>query len=285
MISVETAIRTQQNHPATKDHVVATLNYTSSEDGQSEWYIHDPKPGIVEQTPQMEPRPARIYNARSKSNSFTIDTAGFQLTPFRSGVVDFQNEEDVRTVYYPETEELVKRLTGASRVLAFDHNLRSTEFTDESEVLRKPSVTVHGDYTAASAPRRVRQLLPASEAEDLLKKRYAFINVWKPVGYPVETNPLALCDARSVIAEDFVRTVLRYPDRTGEIYTFRYNPKHRWFYFPRMQLAEALLIKCFDSKTDGRARFVPHTSFDDPTSPPDARPRVSIEMRTVAFFD
>ena len=124
MISVETAIRTEQNHPATKGHVVATLNYTSSEDGQSEWYIHDPKPGIVEQTPQMEPRPARIYNARSKSNSFTIDTAGFQLTPFRSGVVDFQNEEDVRTVYYPETEALVKRLTGASRVLACESAVR-----------------------------------------------------------------------------------------------------------------------------------------------------------------
>ena len=284
-MSVETAIRTEQNHPATRDHVVATLNYTSSKDGEPEWYSNTPAPGVIEQTPQEEPRSVRIYSARSKSNPFTIDTAGFQLTQFQSDVPDFHNEEDVQTVYYPETEALVKRLTGASRVLAFDHNLRSTKFTGENEVLRKPSVTVHGDYTATSAPRRVRQLLPVSEAEDLLKKRYAFINVWKPVGYPVETNPLVLCDARSVSAEDFVRTALRYADRTGEVYTFRYNPNHRWFYFPRMQPDEALLIKCFDSKTDGRARFVPHTSFDDPTSPPNARPRVSIEMRTVAFFD
>ena len=285
MTSVETAVRTEQNHPATRDYVVATLNYTSSKDGESEWHIHNPEPGIVEQTPQLEPRSVRIYSARSKSNEFTIDTAGFQLTQLQSGVADFHNEEDVRSVYYPETEELVKRLTGASRVLAFDHNLRSTKFTDESEVLRQPSVSVHGDYTATSAPRRVRQLLPASQAEDLLRKRYAFVNVWKPVDHPVETNPLVLCDARSVIAENFVRTTMRYTDRTGEIYTFRYNPNHCWFYFPRMQPDEALLIKCFDSKTDGRARFVPHTSFDDPTSPPDARPRVSIEMRTVAFFD
>lgn len=285
MTLVETAVHAEQNHPATRDYVVATLNYTSSKDGESEWYIHNPEPGIAEREPQLEPHSVRIYSARSTSAEFSIDKAGFQLTPFKSDVTDFHNEEDVRTGYYPETEELVKRLTGASRVLAFDHNLRSTEFTDESEVLRQPSASVHGDYTVTSAPRRVGQLLPASQAEDLLKKRFAFINVWKPVGHQVEDNPLVLCDARSVIAEDFVRTALRYPGRNGEIYTFRYNPNHRWYYFPRMQPDEALLIKCFDSKTDGRARFVPHTSFDDPTSPPDARPRVSIEIRTVAFFD
>jgi hypothetical protein len=214
-----------------------------------------------------------------------MDKAGFQLTSLKSDVTDFHNEDDVRTVYYPETEDLVKRLTGATRVLIFDHTLRSTEISEESEVLRKPSVSVHGDYTIASAPRRVRQLLPADQAEKLLKKRYAFINVWKPIGHPVETNPLVLCDARSVAAKDFVRTALRYTNRTGEIYTFRYNPNHDWFYFPGMKPDEALLIKCFDSKADGRARFVPHTSFEDPTSPPDARPRVSIEVRTIAFFD
>ncbi len=285
MTSVQTAVYSEQFYPATRDHVVGTLNYTSSKDGESEWYIHNPEPGIAEQTPQLEPHSVRIFSARSKGDEFTIDTAGFQLTQHKSGVADFHSEEEVRAVYYPEMEKLVKRLTGASRVLIFDHNLRSTEFADESKVLRKPSASVHGDYTVTSAPRRVRQLLPADQAEDLLKKRYAFINVWKPVGHPVETNPLVLCDARSVIAKDFVRTALRYTDRTGEIYTFQYNPNHRWFYFPWMQPDEALLIKCFDSKTDGRARFVPHTSFEDPASPPDARPRVSIEVRTIAFFD
>ena len=285
MTSLTTAIQVNQNYPATRDHVVGTLNYTSSKDGESEWYIHNPEPGIVEQEPQLEPHSLRIYDARSKSAEFSIDEAGFQLTSLKSKVADFQNEEEVRSVYHSEIEELVKRQTGASRVLIFDHTLRSTDFADESDVLRKPSVSVHGDYTITSAPRRVRQLLPADQAEDLLKKRYAFINVWKPVGHPVETNPLVLCDARSVNAKDFVRTALRYTDREGEIYTFRYNPNHHWFYFPRMQPDEVVLIKCFDSKTDGRARFVPHTSFEDPTSPPDARPRVSIEVRTIAFFD
>ncbi len=285
MASVESAVCTRQSHPVTKNHVVAALNFTTSTDGESEWYIHNPEPGIVEQTPDLEPRLVRIFSARSKSDEFTLDTAGFQLTHLESRVGDFYDEKDVHLVYYSEMEELVKEITGASRVLVFDHNLRSTAFADESTVLRKPSESVHGDYTEASAPRRVRQLLPGSEAESLLRKRYAFINVWKPIGYPVETDPLVLCDARSMRGEDFVRTTLLYTDRKGEIYTFRYNANHRWFYYPRMQPDEALLIKCFDSKTDGRARFNAHTSFEDPTSAPDARPRVSIEVRTVAFFD
>ena len=45
-----------------------------------------------------------------------------------------------------------------------------------------------------------------------------------------------------------------------------------------------ILIKGYDSETDGRARFAPHTVFDDPTSPPDVPARESIEIRTLAFF-
>jgi hypothetical protein len=51
-----------------------------------------------------------------------------------------------------------------------------------------------------------------------------------------------------------------------------------------MRRDEALVFKVYDSATDGRARFTPHSSFDDPTSPPDARPRQSIEARALAFF-
>jgi len=284
MTPVEALVHTEQNHPVTRFHVVGTLNYTSSNDGEPVWYNHNPVPGIVERTPQPEPHAVRIENARSRSNEFTIDNVGFQLTQYESRVKNFYDEDEVRAVYFPETENLVKKLTGASRVLIFDHNLRSTGFSVESDVLRQPSTSVHGDYTEASAPRRLKQLLP-NDAEGLLKKRYAFINVWKPIVRKVEDNALALCDARSVNSADFVRTTLRYPDRTGEVYTFKYNPNHRWFYFPLMQTDEALLLKCFDSNKDGRARFSAHTSFEDPSSPASALPRVSIELRTIAFFD
>ena len=77
---------------------------------------------------------------------------------------------------------------------------------------------------------------------------------------------------------------LVYPDRVGETYAFTYNPNHRWYYFPHLEPNEAVLLKCYDSEEDGRARFTAHTAFNDPTSPPDAAPRESIEVRALVFF-
>ena len=94
---------------------------------------------------------------------------------------------------------------------------------------------------------------------------------------------LAVCDAQTVKAGQLVPADLVYPDRTGEIYSVIFNPAHRWFYTSEMQADEVLLLKCYDSKTDGRARFAPHTAFIDPTTPANAQPRESIELRTLVF--
>ena len=45
-----------------------------------------------------------------------------------------------------------------------------------------------------------------------------------------------------------------------------------------------ILLKCYDSKEDGRARFTAHSAFEDPTSAPDAAPRESIEVRALVFW-
>src|SRR5438093_5795441 len=122
------------------------------------------------------------------------------------------------------------------------------------------------------------------EAEKLLERRFAIIQVWRAINLPIESNPLALADARSVAPEDLLLAERRYPNRVGQTYRLRYNANHRWFYFPRMRRDEALVFKVFDSEKDGRARFTPHTSFVDPASPPNAPPRQSIEVRAFAFF-
>jgi hypothetical protein len=95
---------------------------------------------------------------------------------------------------------------------------------------------------------------------------------------------LALCDALSIDPKDFVSADFVYRDKVGEVYRFTYNPEHRWFYFPRLERNEAILLKCYDSKEDGRARFSAHTAFEDPTSGPDAAPRESIEVRALVFW-
>jgi hypothetical protein len=142
---------------------------------------------------------------------------------------------------------------------------------------------VHCDYTAESGPLRVRQLLK-DDAEELLSRRVAFFNVWKPIRRRVEERPLAMCDVTSSPPEDFFKLYLRYRDRNGENYVMRYSPKHKWWYFPKMTPDQVVLLKTYESETDGRARFVGHTAFEDPTSPPDAPFRESVDIRTMAFF-
>jgi hypothetical protein len=197
---------------------------------------------------------------------------------------DFLDRDEVKRVYYPEMEALIKAESGAKRVVVFDHTLRTADdaFREERKI-REPVQRVHNDYTEWSGPQRVRDVLP-DEAEDLLKRRFAIVQTWRPFRHPVETFPLAIADAASLAPADLVVSERRYPNRVGQTYAITYNPAHRWFWFPRQQRNEAIVFKVFDSEKDGRARWTAHTAFDDPTAPPNARPRESIEIRTLAFF-
>jgi hypothetical protein len=202
-------------------------------------------------------------------------------------VTDFYDEKQLAATYYREAEELVKQATGATRVVVFDHTIRRRTLGVEDRtpgIPRQPVTRIHGDYTEASGPQRVHDLM-GTEADDLLQRRFAIVNVWRPIRGPLFDAPLAVCDAGSVADGDLVGQDLIYRDRTGEIYGLTYNPEHRWYYVPAMQAQEALLLKCYDSVRDGRARFMPHTSFADPNAPADMLPRESIELRTLVFFD
>ena len=168
-------------------------------------------------------------------------------------------------------------------MVVFDHTLRDGR-PDRSEGVREPVKYIHNDQTFVSGPRRVRDHLPADEAEQLLKGRVAIVNLWRPIGETVRSSPLALCDSRSIALNDLVASDLVYPDKVGETYALVFNPRHRWYYFPDMTPEEYLLLKIYDSAGDGIARLTAHTAFDDPTSPADAPPRRSIELRALVFF-
>lgn len=225
-----------------------------------------------------------VYDGRAIADRLSLDREGFILVKHETKMKNFYDEAEVRSVYYPETEQLVKERSGAKRVLVFDHTLRSADSaTREAQRISGPVRNAHNDYTEWSGPQRVRDLL-ADEAEELLKRRFAVIQTWRPIRHPVEREPLAIADARSIGTEELVPSSRVYPDRVGEVYHCTFNPEHRWYYFPRMQRIEAMVFKCFDSMKDGRARWTAHCAFDDPASPCDAPPRESIEMRTLAFF-
>ena len=143
-------------------------------------------------------------------------------------MTDFFNPELLADIYYPEVEKLVKERTGASRVLIFDHTLRSgDQATREKKLVREPVLAVHNDYTEWSGPQRVRDLLPAIEAEALLKNRFAIVQVWRPIRNPIQSDPLAICDARTLAPGDLIAADRKYPDRVGETYRISFNPDPR----------------------------------------------------------
>jgi len=227
--------------------------------------------------------PMEITDGRTAGRT-TLDENGFVFVEHETAVKDFFDSEELKRVYYPEVAALIKQQSGAKRVQVFDHTLRSGDEAErEARLVREPVLSAHNDYTEWSGPNRVRELLP-EEAESLLKGRFAIIQLWRVDHQPIQSNPLAIADAKSIAPEDLLIAERRYPHRVGQTYRLKYSPRHRWFYFPRMRRDEALVFKVFDSQADGRARFTPHTSFDDPSTPPGAPPRQSIEARALVFF-
>ncbi|MGE5217520.1 MAG: CmcJ/NvfI family oxidoreductase [Chloroflexota bacterium] len=230
-------------------------------------------------------RAMTVVNGRPFTDRFSLDEQGFVFVEHKTKVADFFDAEQLKRVYYPEVARLIQETSGASRVEIFDHTLRSGDESErEEKLIREPVLSAHNDYTEWSGPNRLRELLP-DEAGELLKRRFAIIQVWRAVNKPIQANPLALADAKSVAMEDLLVAERRYPHRVGQTYRLKYNPNHRWFYFPEMHRDEALVFKVYDSEKEGRARFTPHTSFADPNSPPGAPARQSIEVRALAFFE
>ncbi len=265
-------------------HVVAALNYIERTARKPFTYAGTPPAGQPQRFAPLAARKVMIQDGRPLAARFSLDREGFQIRRHRTAVEDLYDEAAITARYHPEMQRLVTEETGASRVVVFDHTIRTASLTrPDGSPAREPVHRVHNDYTDKSAPQRVRDLLP-DEADELLGRRYAFINVWRPITGPLEHLPLALCDAGSLDRDDIVPSDLIYPDRVGETYAIRYNPRHRWFYFPRMTREEVVLIKCYDSDP-ARARFSAHTAFEDPRTPANPLPRESIEIRTIAFFD
>ncbi|MEL0011967.1 MAG: CmcJ/NvfI family oxidoreductase [Alphaproteobacteria bacterium] len=265
--------------------VEATMNYVDDSEKRPVTYIAEMgESNRRDEVP--DPRVVPVYDARSIADELTLDRNGLELVRDTTAVTDFQDQSQIETIYNPEVERLVKAATGASRVLVFDHTLRvADENRRKAEKLREPVRIVHNDYTDKSGPQRVRDLLPPERAEEALKKRYVYVNVWRSIHGTVEEAPLGICEWQSLEDDDMVLMDLVYTDRVGEIHRTRYNPNHRWLYFPQMKEDEVILLKCFDTERDGRARWTAHAAFDDPSSPPDAAPRQSIETRTIAFYD
>jgi len=285
-MSLEVATRPQEPAVRPLPAVEAELNFAVPGEAKAYTYTFKPPEGVPATNIVVRAQRVRIDNARPLAAGLDVDVQGFQVVAHKSAVRDFWDEAQTLALGHPETAELVKAVTGASRVVVFDHTLRrrSDGVADRTPgAVRQPAGRVHVDQTVASGPQRVRDLM-GDQAEDLLRRRAAIINVWRPIHHVARDWPLGFADARSVEAADLIPSDLIFPHRKGEIYGVAYNPGQRWLHVPDLAPDEAILIKCWDSDPTV-ARFTPHTGFEDPTTPAGTPPRESIEFRTIAFFD
>ena len=275
------------------DCVMAELCYTIPQEEPLKVRAFPPSSGLKLESPPRERHRMPVYNCRPVASHLSLDEAGFELRPHRSGCRNFYDVREVRENYYPEVASLLEAALGALRVFVFDHNVRSRLRSKRGEPgVRDPVEGAHNDYTLDSGPRRVREILEKNCASHLEGHRAALINVWRPIVGPVQDHPLAVCEARSAELDDFMSTEIQHfregdlktPNLTGQIYSFRHRLRHRWYYAPDMQPNEVLFLKCYDSAGDGRACFTGHTGFRNPACPEDFVARESIEARTLAVF-
>ena len=266
--------------------VRAKMNYSVDNGRPIDYYFHEHDPDLKLNPPGTDEKEVVIHDGWDAVDQLSLDREGFELHDFEAQFSQFDSDDMVKSVFYQQVINHVKRHTGAKEVVVFDHTIRKRMPADlkvQTEVQRPAVLLVHSDYTIMSGPQRVRDVMK-EKAEPLLQNRVAFFNVWKPLYNRVEELPLAMIDATTHDAADLLRMDLKYTERTGEIYVMRHNPKHRWLYFPQMEAHQALLLKTYDSSTDGRCRFMGHSAFEDPTTPANAAMRESIEVRTMAFF-
>ncbi|THU81553.1 hypothetical protein K435DRAFT_784973 [Dendrothele bispora CBS 962.96] len=239
------------------------------------------------------PHVVQIQNLRGgREHLASLDSTGFQFYSHKSGMKyeGFDSEEEIKEKYYPETEELIKKLTGATRVVLFDHTIRRHRPGQKDTVqARQPVSRVHVDQTPKSAAARVHRHVPSPDlASQLLQRRFQILNLWRPLGHPALSWPLALCDYRSVDTERDLAAVRRIAmDGTeGETFAVKFSEKHEWMYLRGMTEEEVVLIKCYDSLDDKNISvYTPHTAFEDPTTPEGSPPRESIELRALVFYD
>jgi len=267
--------------------LTARLKFLADRDGPLAYVPSKGGGDSTEHLGNFAAREVAVHDARSHLPDTRLDAEGFMLVAQPTAVTDFHDDEQIEAVHHEEVRGLLTRLTGAGRVEIFDDTRRASSLERQRErKIRDPAAIVHNDYTARSGVKRLRDHFADApeEAERLLARRFAIINIWRSTAGPVLNHPLVMADATTVREEDLVAVERRGEDRIGELQVALHHPEQRWYYYPRMQPDEVLVFKTFDSATDGRTRFTLHSSFDDPGAPAGAAPRESIETRCLVFF-
>jgi hypothetical protein len=266
-------------------------------------------PGAEINTGQYAPQRVKIRNARPFENRLGFHSHGFVLARHVSQIGEFTDSALIDRLYGSEVIDVVRRVTGASRVLPMGWMLRSSGDLPAPEKqphgythqggTQPPASDVHVDMAPDRAPRFAKMLYDKHVPGGPGYRRFIATSCWRAFSDPPQGWPLAVCDGNSVDPAEGVKNTMVIVDALPKLESiprelpgednmpaasvFHFNPEHRWWYFPNMTRDEVLVLKFHDSDHSTAWR-TPHTSFYDPTYP-NAGVRRSIEFRTVAYFE
>ena len=265
--------------------VEGLVNYTSQMAVRPRYYANDHSRDVL----TLDERTIRVEDARGRATPPCLESEGFALVKHHTAVSDFRDPQAIMRIHAPEIESLVKRLSGADRVIVNSPGvLRFSESSPDSGRLNnsRPARFIHIDVSDATAKAFAERARPQEVATPV--RRFAHYNVWRALSPPPQDVPLAMCDARSLSQHDLMEAdavfdVPGKPEWSFEGLVIRHNPQHRWSYFSNMTREEAIVFKTNDSDPS-QPHHVPHTAFNDPSCPAGAAPRESIEMRAIAFW-
>ena len=270
---------------AHKHHVPTTLNYWDDpRDGSIPTPIFIGKGRVTNERPHRA-HDFTITDLSGEEENYTLDSHGFQYIRHESGDKDFTDEQAIQSAYYQECEQLIKDVTGATRVHIFNHKVRRgpTQWHHlglQNLKNRGPVTRTHVDQSYKGAELRLRWEFPA-EGDELVRRRYQIINIWRPIE-TILKDPIAVADSNSVPDGDLVGAVMVEDDFHGESWVVRHSPAHKWYYKFGMTPQDVLLIKCFDSETSVARRAL-HSAFEDPVYR-DSQSRQSIEVRCLVCY-
>jgi hypothetical protein len=264
--------------------VIGKLGFSEPADFRPKFHANETARDLL----NVIPRDVAIEDARHRATPPSLDVEGFCIQPHASEVRDFRDKAEIERVHVEEIRRLLLAASGADHVVVTTAGiLRFGERSAESGAHNnsRPARFVHVDVSDTTAATFYERSRPDNGRR---VRRSAQYNVWRVLTPPPQDVPLAVCDARSLSAEDFITADAIF-DKDGvvafsfEAWLIRHNPRQRWVYFSNMNRDEALIFKTNDTDP-GVAHCVPHGAFDNPACPGDVPPRISLEMRGTAYW-
>ncbi|MFW3172839.1 CmcJ/NvfI family oxidoreductase [Geodermatophilus sp. CPCC 206100] len=272
---------TEQRSELALEPVLATINYSVPSGQRPRLDNDDYSRSRTFLTPAQMP----VVDGAGLPTPPALDAEGFARLAHQVDVSGVADSDDARTRYIADMKRFMLELTGADEVLMAPRAVvRRQTHVAATTANETPTVDfAHSDFSFAGGPDPVTGGYGVPSRTDV--RRTAHFNQWRLLSPGPTERPLALCDARTLAVDDVIPGDSVFPARdwSFEIAFIGHNPAHRWVYFPTLTSEQVLVFTQADSEA-GRPRVVPHTAFTDPSCPPGAAPRISVETRCIAVW-